>query len=70
MVEAVSVTISGAAERGLCNPHLDVPAYVNFYMTLSMGQLATSTMMDVERWLDVAVSAFLAPLRIPDDAER
>lgn len=70
MSEAVSVTISGAVERGLCNRYLDVPAYVNFLMTLSMGQLATSTMMDVERWLDVAVPAFLAPLRIPDDAEQ
>ncbi|MGA1557022.1 MAG: TetR/AcrR family transcriptional regulator [Ilumatobacteraceae bacterium] len=70
MTEAVSVTISGAVERGLCNRHLNVPAYVNFYMSLSMGQLATSTMMDVERWLEVAVPAFLAPLRIPDDAEQ
>ncbi|MGA1075832.1 MAG: TetR/AcrR family transcriptional regulator [Ilumatobacteraceae bacterium] len=70
MLEAVSFTISGAVERGLCNCHLDVPAYVNFYMSLSMGQLATSTMMDVERWLEVAVPAFLAPLRIPDDAEQ
>ena len=65
LVEAIRGCIQVAVDRGLCDPDLDIDAYVNLYMTLSLGQLATSSMMDVERWLAVATPAFLAPLSVP-----
>lgn len=52
-----------ALVAGLRDDDIGVEAYVNLYMTMSMGQLATSSMLDVERWLDVAIPAFIAPLR-------
>lgn len=63
MTEAISEAIQAAVDRGLCNPDLDIEAFVILLMTLSMGQMATESMMDVERWLEVATPAFLAPLR-------
>lgn len=64
LADATRDAIQIAVDRGICNPDLDVEAFVSLLMSLSMGQLATESMMDVERWLAVATPALLAPLRL------
>ncbi|CAN5553682.1 hypothetical protein BH10ACT1_BH10ACT1_13210 [soil metagenome] len=55
-----------AQQRGLINPDLDVRAYVLWFHGVVLGRTATEEgPVDTEAWLEVAIPAALAPLRLP-----
>jgi AcrR family transcriptional regulator len=64
VTSAIADLFEDAKSRHLINPDLDSFAYCAWFQGMLLGQLLTeSTQGDLERWLDVAVPAALAPLR-------
>ena len=65
MTSTIAEMFDQAKDRRIINPELDSFAYCSWFQGMLLGQLLTeSTQADVERWLDIAVPAALAPLRI------
>jgi AcrR family transcriptional regulator len=64
MTSTIAELFEDAKSRHLINPELDSFAYCSWFQGMLLGQLLTeSTQADVERWLDIATPAALAPLR-------
>lgn len=65
MTSTVAELFEDAKSRHLINAELDSLAYCVWFQGMLLGQLLTeSTQADVERWLDIATPAALAPLRL------
>ena len=64
MTSTIAGLFEDAKSRHLINPELDSFAYCAWFQGMLLGQLLTeSTQADVERWLNIAIPAALAPLR-------
>ncbi|MGA1557023.1 MAG: TetR family transcriptional regulator [Ilumatobacteraceae bacterium] len=63
LLDSTSAFMSDAIAHGVCNPDLDADAYAVVFMSLSLGQIATRNLGDADRWLELATSMVIAPLR-------
>lgn len=64
MTTTIAALFDDAKTRHLINPELDSFAYCAWFQGMVLGQLLIeSTLADIERWLDIAIPAALAPLR-------
>jgi AcrR family transcriptional regulator len=65
VTSAIADLFEDAKSRHLINAELDSFAYCAWFQGMLLGQLLTEpTQADVERWLDIAGPAALAPLRL------
>lgn len=66
MLEVIAAMFDQAQKRRLINPDLDTMAYAAWFHGMTLGRTVTEGgPVDAEAWLDVAIPAALAPLRLP-----
>jgi len=64
--ETISQVFEVGKQRGLINPELDSFAYCAWFHGMTLGRSTTElSLSDAQLWLDVAIPAALAPLRLP-----
>jgi AcrR family transcriptional regulator len=65
VTSTIAALFEDAKSRHIINAELDSFAYCAWFQSMLLGQLLTeSTQSDIERWLDIATPAALAPLRL------
>lgn len=65
VTSTIAALFEDAKARRIINPELDSFAYCAWFQSMLLGQLLTEpTQPDVERWLEIATPAALAPLRL------
>jgi AcrR family transcriptional regulator len=70
MTSTIAAVFEDAKSRHIINAELDSFAYCAWFQSMLLGQLLTEpTQPDVERWLDIATPAALAPLRLATSSE-
>jgi len=65
LVDAMADIVRQAQEHGIANPEVDATSYASWLHGMTLGRTLTeSSCADPQKWLDVAVPAALAPLRL------
>jgi AcrR family transcriptional regulator len=65
VTSTIAALFEDAKSRHIINAQLDSFAYCAWFQSMLLGQLLTEpTQPDIERWLDIATPAALAPLRL------
>jgi AcrR family transcriptional regulator len=65
LVDAMADIVRQAQELGIANPEVDATSYASWLHGMTLGRTLTeSSCADPQKWLDVAVPAALAPLRL------
>jgi AcrR family transcriptional regulator len=67
MLDVIVAMLDDAQARGLINPDLNTRAYQVWFHGMTLGRTFTEGgSVDAEAWLEVAIAAAVAPLRLPE----